>query len=487
MRKITDDVKKAKQPLEIEEGSTNYLSNKQLEDYLKVTQHQISPEAEAIIGWLMANNSTYVKELGTGGDNALIDFYNQGVPADESLRDLYKWIGTLKKNGRLLEVPVFQTQEQFDSILNKTAALDDVVLDLDSEKGRNAVAKKYDKLVWKVAQEFKKVSTLDESELYANGLLGLTYAMNDYGKPAKTAERELNEMISKVRKAAEEAGENPDEAEARVRKEAKEGDNKKKLSFLQYAAWRIRWFIMKAIEDESHTVRIPKSVQQNMLHNIDDETEQDIEDALEVVKQKLDWDELEDEDISKLRALMINKADYDKLLKDMKTDKDAFMKLVKEKIKKMPSKRGEIARSYNRSGDSAIGGDEGEGNRVLWDVIGEKQPVNTGIDKEETLLAKKRLMDAIHKKVGDRNFAWIENALKDNDDPTKVDVKELAKKYKVSDSSISTVASKKAIQKLVLSDPELKKLAYAWYEKFEESLHEELENTIDPTKPISLK
>lgn len=404
--------------LEVQGDSVNFINVKDLNKYLDMVGDKITDEALSIIGWLIEHNDTYVDDF--GGDNALETFYSKGIPSDENLKKLYGWIGNLKKQGRLLEVPVFQTREQFDGILKKEFALDEIVLDLETEKGRNAVAKKYEPLVHKIANQFHGKSALDDEELFSNGLLGLTMAMNDYGKPSKTAQEQLEKDIAAARKAAEEEGSEmtPDEAEEKLRKDFEEANNKKGSSFKSYASWRIRQAIQGAIANESHTVRIPVSQQ--------------------------------------------------------------------AKIKK---EFGQIAKSYDVSGDDPLKGhkDDDGNTRTLWDVIGDMQGTGSGLDKEETKLAKEKFMKALKKKVGERNYEWIENAYKSDDDETKIPNGEMAKKWKVTAGLVSSVCSKAAIKKLIMSDPELKKLAYDWFERFEESLHDEMEQMIDSTRPYNLR
>ena len=49
------------------------------------------------------------------------------------MKQLYRWVANVVKSNRLLEIPVFQTKEQFDAILNRTVAPDEVIIDITSE------------------------------------------------------------------------------------------------------------------------------------------------------------------------------------------------------------------------------------------------------------------------------------------------------------------------------------------------------------------
>ena len=225
--------------IEIQEDSVNYLSTAELKKYLEIADKFISQETKDICNWLIDNNSSYIKTLSTGdSDNALVDFFNKGLPKDSSLRSLYANIAKVNTSGRLLEIPTLQTRTQFDSILDKKASPDEVIMDLDSEAGRNAIAKKYMPLVHKIVNSWIGKTSFDYDELLSYGLEGLTYAMNTYGKKS-----------NKQKKKEEKTG-----VEVDISKY-------KEYTFLQYAAQMIRVFILEAAKNDSHLVRIPVSRQ----------------------------------------------------------------------------------------------------------------------------------------------------------------------------------------------------------------------------------
>jgi DNA-directed RNA polymerase specialized sigma subunit len=229
MKTLVQLVKEAKEKLEIQEGSINKISKEKLEEYLKIAKKFLSEDAKNIINWLI-NHPNYTKELANGNaENALATFYNNGTPKIQEFKELYKWISNVVKSNRILEIPVFQTKEQFDSILNKSVSPDEIIIDLSSERGRNELAKKYDPLVWKIAREFNGKSEFSLEELHAIGAAGFVDAMNTYGK--KTNKSEASE------------------------------EQVKGFTFTSWASWRIRIWIIENIKDFSHLVRIPRSAQ----------------------------------------------------------------------------------------------------------------------------------------------------------------------------------------------------------------------------------
>lgn len=189
MKKLTDTSKKIN--FEIQKNTINYISSADLKKYLDIAGKFISEETKDLVNWLIVNNDSYISELSTDDDeNALAGFYKAGIPQKENLRELYKLLGTIIKNGKTLEIPVFQTKEQFQSILNKTVAPDEIILDLKSEKGRAAVVKKYDALAHKIARQWLGKINLSYEDLLGCCYEGLTYAMNNYGKKNKKSKAE---------------------------------------------------------------------------------------------------------------------------------------------------------------------------------------------------------------------------------------------------------------------------------------------------------
>ena len=201
MKKFSQVFEAAKPKLDIQDDTINYISVAELKKYLEICDKFISDEAKSIVKYLIDNNANYVKELSNGdSDNALAAFYDAGVPNtnDETLKELYKNIGILNKKGRLMEIPVFQTKEQFEGIISKTESPDQVILDLKTPQGRNEVAKRYEPLVHKMAKQFMGKSNLDYEDLISAGYTGLTYAMNWYGRKTDKNAADLETIVSKT-------------------------------------------------------------------------------------------------------------------------------------------------------------------------------------------------------------------------------------------------------------------------------------------------
>lgn len=233
MRKLTEIFEAVEKTLKlnIQDGSINYISAKQLKEYLETCKVFLSNETKEIVNWLIVNNSSYIAELSTDQEeNALAGFFNAGMPKEDHLKELYKAIAVVQKSGRILEIPVFMTEKQFNSVINKEVPLDYVVLALDTTRGRNKAAEKYNPLLIKMCRDWLGKSNLTYDDLMSAAHEGFVWALNGYGKKTDKNKVDLDTIVTSQ-------------------------------TFGQYAAWMIRSSILMAIENESKTVREPKSAQ----------------------------------------------------------------------------------------------------------------------------------------------------------------------------------------------------------------------------------
>lgn len=236
MKKFTE-TKKGKTGLDIQPDTINYISADDLKTYLSIAGKFISDDAKEVINWLIVNNETYLHDLdpSMSADNALAAFYDKGIPTKDNLKELYKAVGKVSKAERLLEIPVFQTKEQFNDIITKKISPDEILLDLKSEKGRAAAYNKYLPLLYKIVNQFHGKSNLPYEELFSIATLGFVNAMNSFGHSKR---RDENGKWVEVPKE----------------------ERHTNYTFGQYVGNQIRNQILGGIED-SHLVRVPKSVQ----------------------------------------------------------------------------------------------------------------------------------------------------------------------------------------------------------------------------------
>lgn len=215
-----------------------YIKPEDLKKYVKIADKFLHDAAKLIIAFMIENpdyeqllsgNKNFGKN-DSNVQNCLEVFFKKGKPKDDDYIEIYNALIILKRKHRLMEIPLFQTREQFNKILTDTMSPDMVILDLESPEGRNYIVKKYENLVNKLVAQYRHVSNLTDKELESAAYVGLVNAMNSYGRYDDT------EDIERVLKI-------------------------KSYTFAQYAAQMIRNSILSDIMNLSKTVREPISAQ----------------------------------------------------------------------------------------------------------------------------------------------------------------------------------------------------------------------------------
>lgn len=163
--------------------------------------------------------------------------YTQKVSSIDTnvLKDITKLAKKAGDEVRLL--PQLLSLSQREAIIDKRIDPNDLTLDLETEHGRNVIAKKYIPLIEKLVKQFEKESSLSKEELRSAAMVGLVNAMNDY----KNAEE-----LEKVGKSGN-------------------------MSFTSYAAYRIKQQILKDMTEYSRDVKISKYYQ-NKLKDAGEDT-----------------------------------------------------------------------------------------------------------------------------------------------------------------------------------------------------------------------
>lgn len=176
----------------------------------------------------------YVRRIAAASKNEQKRIASEFEMSDKDSDELFFLVKKIEKSGSLRLIPVMMSASERTDFEEGRKAMDDVTMDLESERGRNAVAKLYTPLVMKIASQFVNRSSFDKAELISSGMEGLMNAMLNYRKP------ETNDIDSL---------DIEDE-------DKRDGSKMKRLSFRKYAAWRIRFQILSDINKLSHTVKI---------------------------------------------------------------------------------------------------------------------------------------------------------------------------------------------------------------------------------------
>lgn len=203
------------------------MLSSEIEQYTKKMSKQLPREVQDVLYTLDKYNIVDREDIDlikAGRKSEMDRISKQYNISTDVLEWLKKALRDLKTKIKFL--PQYQTKTEREAFIAGKLAMDDLTMDLESEKGRTAVAKQYAPLVYKVVAQFHGKSPLDKAELTSAGLEGLTYAMNTYRKEEKDPELDA------------------------------EGQKAKGLSFKQYAAWCIRNKILNEINDNSRTVKI---------------------------------------------------------------------------------------------------------------------------------------------------------------------------------------------------------------------------------------
>lgn len=364
------------QTINVSPNSLNYISKEQLKKYLEIVDNYILDESKDIINYLIVNNNTYISDLSTDNEeNALAGFYNNGMPKNPELKILYNKLTKVIEENRLLEIPVFQTKEQFEKIINNQCHIDQIVMDLQSEKSRNDIAKKYTPLVHKICKQYYGKSNFTYEDLLSVAFDGLTYAMNSYG--GKKDKEKLKDIdVSKY----------------------------STQSFLQWAAYIIRFSILDAIAHESRTVRIAKS-----------------------------------------------------------------------QLNKERKETGQNSKSNTVSGDLKVGINNSEdGNKTLFDFIDSQEYSDSSLDQDDLDKVWGEIYERIKKEFGEKIFNIWCGFYGMNNHP-KLKNKELAKKYDVSNSSITYYCTK--VNTYIQKDKKTFKLLREVYALMQECLNDKERNT----------
>lgn len=208
----------------LESKKYNVLTNKDMEQYLKDMKKDLPKNIVDI------TNSLIKYEI---NDESIFNRIKNGSKIDLKLvskelgvgeNDIEKLQDMIRKAGDDADlVPLLIDPEDMKSLSKGDKTLEDISLDLISDKGRTKVVKKYSPMAVTIAAKYRGKSGLDWNGLISAANLGLVKAMNDY-KRGVSIDNEDEKM--------------------------------KKLSFKQYAGYRIKQQILNDINDLSRTVRV---------------------------------------------------------------------------------------------------------------------------------------------------------------------------------------------------------------------------------------
>ena len=116
-----------------------------------------------------------IKNANKGSLDKLSDKYN--IPSN-NMEMLWKLLKELKSNIKML--PQFMSSQEREEIELGKLSLDDLTIDLTTSQGRNAAAKMYMPVIYKVVNQYVGKSNFTKNDLMSSALVGLTNAMNEW-------------------------------------------------------------------------------------------------------------------------------------------------------------------------------------------------------------------------------------------------------------------------------------------------------------------
>ena len=151
--------------------------------------------------------------------SSLKSLYNSTFSEDhndmpyEELEVLWKLLKDMKTQYKAL--PQYMTPRQREAVELGKLSLNDLTIDLETQQGRNAAAKMYAPVMYKIVNQYLGKSSMTRSELISSALLGFTNAMNQWKN---------------------------------------ETDDNKHVSFRTYASYRMQQQILNDMNRYSHTI-----------------------------------------------------------------------------------------------------------------------------------------------------------------------------------------------------------------------------------------
>ncbi len=157
------------------------LLQDEINRYIKAMNPKVDKRVQAVLYILDKHPNINTKEDIIAIRDGKFNILKKLDMLPDDLRDLQRLLKKLDRDIMLL--PQFLTAQQRQALELNKLDVTDITLDLESERGRQAVAKQFTPLVIKMANQFVGKCGLDKSELISSGMLGLTLAMNQYKNP----------------------------------------------------------------------------------------------------------------------------------------------------------------------------------------------------------------------------------------------------------------------------------------------------------------
>ena len=213
------------------------IEPEKLRSYVEKYGKKLPQDILFILNYALKYNlytSTVFDEIMSASKSALKKIAVEYNIPEVELNDLWRMLTGLGQAKK--QLPFYQSKREFEGALSGKKDLEDLSLDLTTEKGRAAAVKQYMPLIQKIVHQYENKSSFSREELLSSALEGFTLAMNDYQSP----------------------DENYIDTGDATDMDTAEAVKQKGQTFKQYAAYRIKYKILDDMNNLSRTVRLPK-------------------------------------------------------------------------------------------------------------------------------------------------------------------------------------------------------------------------------------
>ena len=156
-----------------------------------------------------------IDEIRNSGKGSLDKLSKKYSIDPAKMEELWELLKEIKSKIKLL--PQYQSPQERESIELGKLSMNDLTIDLETSQGRNAAAKMYMPMMYKIVNQYVGKSKLSKQELMSAAMQGFTNAMNDWIKPD-------------------------------------DGSDEKRVVFKTYAAYRAKQQILNDMNTLSHTL-----------------------------------------------------------------------------------------------------------------------------------------------------------------------------------------------------------------------------------------
>lgn len=165
--------------LESVNSNTFAITNDEFETYKKIIETTKRSKAFLKLLWIISQNpELFNKEV---MENFIKGKNVSKTISEQTAKDIIKLCKAIGDEVRIL--PQMLSASQREALINKKIEAEDLMLDLESQKGRETIIKKYGALIEKLIRQYVDRCPLSKEDLRSAAMIGLINAMNTYKNP----------------------------------------------------------------------------------------------------------------------------------------------------------------------------------------------------------------------------------------------------------------------------------------------------------------